>query len=102
MRALTLYHGTSSRHAAAILIEGLRKPALTDDLDLAGYYAECCADEDGGEPVILAVTITDPSSLTVDVPAISEPVLCCEAGRRHQQAAQRGVPERGGRAVGGR
>lgn len=73
--APTLYHGTSTDRLQAILAVGLRRPCLTDDEDLARYYAGECAEASGGEPVVLAVTGLHAAHLVADVAAISEPVM---------------------------
>lgn len=76
---MLLYHGTSSTNLLAIKGSGvLSSPYLTDDWDIAQYYAEVTADELGGEPVVLEVEV-DEFMLLPDTNAIAEPVLRDEA-----------------------
>lgn len=71
---IRLLHGTSSNQVEAILAEGLKAhTCLTSSEELAQYYAECAADEDGGEPVWLLVEV-DPRTLRVDYAAFQEPL----------------------------
>ena len=68
-----LFHGTSDRLLAKIATGGLKKPNLTDDHDIAMYYAEEACEEFKGVPVVLTVDV-DESTLRVDQPAFDEPL----------------------------
>lgn len=72
---MILYHGTSSVNLVGILSDGLKNPCLTDDEDIAAYYAECETDERGGQQVLLKVVIDDSvDKLKPDYPAFEEPL----------------------------
>lgn len=77
MTIVSLYHGTSSTHSSNILKNGLRDNSyLTNNLDIAEYYAECACDEEGmsyDEAVILKVSI-DKTTLSVDFASFEEPL----------------------------
>lgn len=71
---LTLYHGTTSLRLPSILAEGLTgRPYLTSEMGLAEYYAETAAEEEGGDPVVLEVTVFAPN-LRYDRNAMDESV----------------------------
>lgn len=73
-----LYHGTSRGNADTIAAEGgMRAPVyLTDDPDLAWYYAECADDEDGTGMVVLTVHTAGLTAelVELDSNALAEPV----------------------------
>lgn len=70
------YHGTSTRVLSRLQAgEPLRSPYLASTPDLAEYYAEEQAEVDGGEPVVLLVTIPDVTLLRYDGAAMDEPVM---------------------------
>jgi hypothetical protein len=71
--SLRLYHGTSTAAWESIRQTGLRRPFLTDRRDIAAYYAECAADEDGSHPIILVCSVS-PDSLRPDWVAYDEPL----------------------------
>lgn len=72
---MILLHGTTTDLLDVIRAQGLTRPYLTDDEDIALYYAEVAVEETGaGEPVILEVEV-DETFLLPDVNAIDEPVL---------------------------
>lgn len=72
---ITLFHGTSSVFTNDILANGLFSPYLTDDKEIAEYYAECAVDEHGGEAVILSVVVDQSKDLVKpDYPAYDEPL----------------------------
>lgn len=72
-RALLL-HGTSTVHLESIATSGLLDPYLTSSPATASYHAECCAEEDTGQPVTLAV-LAPCGLLAVDVQALEETVF---------------------------
>lgn len=86
-----LYHGTSSENAGRILAEGLRDPCLTDSEERAFYYAECCAELQGGSEAVIRVCLDTPDSLRVDIPSIEEPVMC--HGRSDEEIWKRATEE---------
>jgi len=72
---LRAYHGTSDAYWP--LIEesgGLDGPYLARTPELAQYYAEVVAEDDGGNPVVLEVVVRDTSKLRYDRAAMDEPV----------------------------
>lgn len=71
---IMLYHGTSSVNYDNITNNGLNSPYLTDNIELAEYYAENEVDEKGGDILLLHVYIGDKSKLRYDDNAMSEPV----------------------------
>lgn len=74
---MRLLHGTSSTHMDALLSNGLDNPFLTDDYEIARYYAQCAVDEDDDEDaqvVVLEVEV-ETSALLPDTFAIDEPVM---------------------------
>jgi hypothetical protein len=74
--SLVLLHGTSSHKLPSILHDGLKAPVYLTDLDeMARYYADVAADADGGNPVVLRITIPDHTRLAVDHNAWAEPVI---------------------------
>lgn len=72
---LELLHGTSTDRLASIQEQGLNSPFLTDDVEIAQYYAEEAAEDHSGMPVILRVLVRDLSKLRYDGAAMDEPVL---------------------------
>lgn len=84
---MRLHHGTSDVLLDAIHRDGLNSPSLTNDPELADYYAGCVVDEEGGEGLILAVD-ADETRLRVDVQAIEEPVLRGELRERYDAIAR--------------
>jgi len=75
----TLYlHGTSSKYWSQIQKEGLHAPCLASNLGLASYYANVCAEEVGGKPLVLECTGLKEDLCRLDVAALEEPVLCEE------------------------
>ncbi len=72
MKPLYMYHGTNMAHFQSILNHGLKKPYLTDLIEIAKYYSEETAG--WGDPVVLVVKITDPKKIIVDFKSIDEPV----------------------------
>lgn len=71
-RQLTLYHGTSSRHVPRIQAEGLDRPHL-GVLEVARYFAEEAAAQDGGQPVVLRIQVAA-SMLRADRALLTEPI----------------------------
>jgi hypothetical protein len=71
---MKLFHGSSTVTTDAVLSQGLLNPYLTDDYEIALYYAEVAVDETGGEVIVYEVDI-DPEMLEADARAIDEPVL---------------------------
>lgn len=76
---MRLYHACSRTNVDAILSTVLKAPCyLTNDLEVATYYAEGIADE-GGEPVILELELDEllasvgEDALSADRPSIAEP-----------------------------
>jgi len=86
MATLTLYHGTSSRLLGDINVNGLSKPCLSDDLEVAEYFADEACEEDGGQPTILSIEIKDTGLLKADVAMIEEPVLRGERRERYSRS----------------
>ena len=75
---MKLLHGTSTARWEKIRREGLggrAGPYLTDNVDIAQYYAEEVASEDGSEPVVIEVIVRDLSKLRYDRAAMDEPVM---------------------------
>jgi len=72
-RGVRMLHGTSSTRLATILEEGLRPAFLTCDESVARYYAEVAVEEEGGDPVVLAVDAPE-DALQVDWPSFDEPL----------------------------
>lgn len=74
MSKITLFHGTSSVALKKIAKEkGLGSPFLTDNEDIAEYYADCKTDECGGNMVILKITV-DKDKLLKDDNSYAEPL----------------------------
>lgn len=71
---MKLKHGTSTRLADRALEFGLNNPFLTDDDDVAQYFAEEAVEQEGGEPVILEVDVLDKSKLRPDFAMYQEPL----------------------------
>jgi len=71
-----LLHGTTTAHEATIRREGLHSPYLTADAEVAAYYAEVAADENGARALILQLEIPDQllSQLRADHPSFEEPL----------------------------
>lgn len=72
---LVFFHGTTSAVAARARGEGLDRPFLTDSPVRAAYYADCAAEETGGDPIVLTVTVPDATVLRYDGAAMCEPVM---------------------------
>ncbi len=70
---IRLYHGTSSANAKSIILNGATKLYLTIDDEQADYYAKIASEEDGSEPVILVVSVTE-EQLCADLPSFNEPL----------------------------
>lgn len=73
------WHGTSTAVLSRLRETGqaaLRSPHLTNRWDVAVYYAEVTAEEDGSEPVVLEVGEVPGDLLRYDAAAVDEPVLC--------------------------
>ena len=71
---INLYHGTSEANYREIRSLGvLSSPFLTSDDEHAQYYAECAAEEDFSQEVILVVSI-DTESLCADIQTYNEPL----------------------------
>lgn len=70
---MKLYHGTTTERYKQIQQEGLTKPFLTNDEELAMYYAEGVGEEEVGEPIILEVEANE-EGLRYDGAAVDEPV----------------------------
>jgi hypothetical protein len=75
-----LYHVTNKDNARAILKDGFNAGAcFTDQLDLVDYYWGTVEDE-GGEPVVLRVSLDEvlsavpDGSMVPDMPSIDEPI----------------------------
>jgi hypothetical protein len=84
-----LLHGTATVHLQSIAAKGLNAPYLTSSVETADYYAECCAEQGNGEPVVLAVRARC-VHLAVDVQALEEPVFADAALRAlYSERAQR-------------
>jgi len=86
MATVTLYHGTSSELLSDIDKKGLSEPCLSDDFEVAEYFAEEASEDDGGEPIVLSVEVTDTSLLRADTAMIEEPVLRGERRERYKQS----------------
>lgn len=78
---MVLFHGTSSEHLPAIREHGLKEPYLACTAEFARYYAEEAADEAGGRPVVLRVSVEHPHLLRYDGAAMDEPVMAEESER---------------------
>ena len=78
---IALFHGTSSKRCVAIETSGLDCPYLTDDPEIAAYYAEVATEEEGGSAVIFSVSVQDLRALRYDGAAMDEPVLVDEEDR---------------------
>lgn len=75
VQELTLYHGTAASRFDAIQREGLTNPYLTKSYEVAEYYGEAQAEEDGTEiPIVLMVRVPDTANLRVDRPSFAEPL----------------------------
>lgn len=83
-----LYHGTSDSRLDEITRNGLPEPFVTNDRELARYYAQEAAAGLGGEPVVLVIRGCDPALLEVDLPALEEPVFVGRVGRRWKELAK--------------
>jgi hypothetical protein len=64
-----LYHGTDKNFLDSIMNNGLTRPYLTNDINIAEYYTE-----DYDEPIILKVMIPDATKLIPDYNSIEEPL----------------------------
>ena len=74
MKKITLFHGTSSHSLKKIIKDkGLGSPFLTDDEEIAEYYADCVTEEHGGDMVILKITV-DIDKLRKDDNSYAEPL----------------------------
>ena len=71
---LVLLHGTCTVHLPLIQQRGLEYPYLTNNPQVAKYYAESAADEDGGSPIIIRVQISNTNELRADFPSFEEPL----------------------------
>lgn len=71
---LTLMHGTSTAHLSAIQQRGLEYPYLTNNPEVAEYYAQAAVDADGGSPAVLRVRVPDTAELRADIPSFQEPL----------------------------
>ena len=74
VQPLTLLHGTSTVHVPKIKRFGMVNACLTNNPAVANYYAQETSDEDGGQPVVLSVSIRDPKILKPDYPSFEEPL----------------------------
>lgn len=71
---IKLYHGTSEKKYQLIKKQGFLNPGyLTSDDEQAGYYAECVAEDDGSNEVILTVEV-DTDTLKSDISSYNEPL----------------------------
>lgn len=70
-----LYHGTTDKHLDNILENGLENFYL-GSYEVAVYYSEVVVDEDGGEPIVIAIPMDnlDKSKIKIDYPSIEEPL----------------------------
>ena len=69
---MVLLHGTNSEFLPAIMAKGLKNPYLTNEMELANYYADVTSGN--GVPIVLKVTIQDTSKLAPDRESLLEPV----------------------------
>lgn len=71
-----LYHGTISKHLPEILKNGFVEKSFFGSQRIAEYYAEVTADELGGEPIVIAVPLSnfDPNSIEIDWNSYEEPI----------------------------
>ena len=67
---ITLYHGTTEYHRASIESGLVEDSCLTDDIDLAWYYAEVASEEDDSDPMVLEF-IASLDDLITDSAALS-------------------------------
>lgn len=73
-KTLTLYHGTCKKSAESILKYGFYEfSCLTDNLEVAEYYAECASEESGFESIVLKIDVST-DNLEVDYNAYDEPL----------------------------
>lgn len=71
---IKLYHGTSEKKYKIIKKQGFLNPGyLTSDDEQASYYAECVAEDDGSNEVILTVEV-DTDTLKADTASYNEPL----------------------------
>lgn len=68
----TWYHGTNSEFIDSIEKQGLRRPYLTDVLEIAEQYAEATSGD--GDPTVIELSSVDESKFVVDMASLSEPV----------------------------
>lgn len=71
-----VYHGTSSRHVAGILADGLDDPSCWGSYEMARHFARQECKEAGGSPKIFARRLSafDEASLRVDEQAVDFPM----------------------------
>ena len=70
---LRAWHGTSDAYLPLIReAGGLDSPFLAATPELAEYYADVVAEDDGGEPIVIEVTVRDTSKLRYDGAAMDE------------------------------
>jgi|ERR1035437_606398 hypothetical protein len=71
-----LYHGTSSKYTSRILEKGLSSPSYWGTIEVAQYYAEVVAEEEGGRAVIIAMPLSafNQKHIEPDGESIAEPL----------------------------
>lgn len=91
-----LYHGTSTKHLAEIRTHGISAPSYWGSLEIAEYYAEVVAEEEGGLPVILGIETSslDSAFLSPDDNSIAEP-LTFTLGKTEQEVWQEWAASQG-------
>jgi hypothetical protein len=56
---MKLFHGTSSKKLEKIKTDGLTNPYLTDNYDIAAYYARETSDGDESSPIVIEVDVNE-------------------------------------------
>jgi hypothetical protein len=94
-----LLHGTSTVLLGGIRANGLINPYLTDDRQIADYFAQEAAETAGGSPIVIEVSVEQAAHLRPDYAMYQEPLWQVKAMHQitsdddwHQQLDQEEIP----------